>query len=189
MQDWREAHRFTHDRAGDGKPPAGQRERAARRGIAIRESGPCQFCGAAVSGGVEQCLAWYADVSGRIFQDPAYAAVHLFGVDAHALQHPEIHGRSNNNFHLLSLGVMLERGGSAQAGQRRAFLDRTLSGEIPMPPLDPPPPLQRGAVTVADVYAAATPREHQAQVRAWARAVWDAWAQHHAWAREVLKQL
>ena len=165
------------------------REQAAKRSVTIMDSGPCQFCGAAFTGGVAECMEVYAEVSGRMALGLDYAQVHLITVDAHALQHPEIHGRLNNNFHLVSLAHILERGGSAAMGQRRAFLDSILTGKLPIPPLEPPPPLQRGALTVADVYAAQTPIAHEAAVRAWGQSVWGAWAAYHTWARTILAKL
>jgi hypothetical protein len=40
-------------------------------------------------------------------------------------------------------------------------------------------------LTIADVYGADDPQEHGERVRQWAESVWEAWASHHAWAREA----
>ena len=48
--------------------------------------------------------------------------------------------------------------------------------------LDPPQSL--GEITVLDVYNAEDAASHVAIVNRWARAVWQAWAAHHAMVRE-----
>ena len=89
----------------------------------------CPECGAPVSGGLEGCFALHAEVSGREFGDPAYAAVNLLTADAHALQHPEQHGVNNNAFHLIRLCWLVEHGGDPRIGQGPRWLHRRPSGQ------------------------------------------------------------
>lgn len=53
------------------------------------------------------------------------------------------------------------------------------------------PPAALGDVTVRDVLVATSADAHAELVRAWARSVWDAWAEHHEtirrWADEVAR--
>jgi hypothetical protein len=43
-------------------------------------------------------------------------------------------------------------------------------------------------VTVLDVQGSQTAMEHKANVRLWARSVWNAWAPHHATVREWMRR-
>ena len=84
--------------------------------------------------------------------------------------------------HLMRLCLVYERGMPPAAG--RGVAPRLLS--------QPPgvvwlgPPADRGAVTVADVAAAAGPDEHLVRVDDWGRSVWSAWVPHHATVRRWL---
>lgn len=147
--------------------------------------GPCSRCGALLPGGDEGCWAAFHAILAREYSDPAYAAVNLLTVDAHALQHPEDHGVKNNAFHLLRLCWLLEHGGDPRLGQGPRWLQRRFDGDVALPRLHAP--AQRGAVTVADMNLHASPEEHAAQARRWAQSVWDAWHVHHACARRWLE--
>jgi hypothetical protein len=54
------------------------------------------------------------------------------------------------------------------------------------PELKAPPAGARGSMTVLDVYNAKDPEEHKALSYDWGRSVWDAYATHHAWVRQML---
>jgi hypothetical protein len=135
-------------------------------------------------GGVEGCFALFNEVLAREYSDPAYGAVNLLSVDAHALQHPEDHGIKNNAFHLIRLCWLLEHGGDPRLGQGPAWLQKQFDGNPRLPALTPP--VDRGKVTIADVYGAQTPQDHAECVYRWARSVWEAWRAHHEWARQWL---
>lgn len=164
------------------------RQQAAKKGVTLLATGPCQFCGAAVACGVEQCLDLFASLSALLRAERAYAEVHLFSVDAHALQHPEIHGTLNNHVHLLSLCLMLERQASSAMGTRKPAVEKFLALGRQWPSLDPPPAGRRGSLTVADVVAAPA-EQRPALARLWAGQVWEAWAAHQPWARRTLDRL
>jgi hypothetical protein len=149
---------------------------------------PCACCGAVLPGGDEGCRAAFGEVLAREFSDRAYGAVHLFTVDAHALQHSEWHGPRSNAVHLMRLGWLIERGGSAAIGSRGPLEDVAKRGPLEgWPTLAPP--VARGEVTIADVYAVSAVADHTAIVRRWAESVWAAWSEHHAWARARLAGL
>lgn len=140
----------------------------------------CSQCGAMVPGGADGCFAQFATLNARAYADPAYGAVHLLCVDAHALQHLEDHDPQIVPFHLARLCWMLEFGGDSGLGQEPRWLGSALSGLES--PLRFAPPRTRSTVTIADVMAA-SPEAYAAQVRQWAQAVWDTWAEHHTWMR------
>mgnify|MGYP005753850525 CR=1 FL=1 len=144
----------------------------------------CHLCGARVYEGLKGCYDRYTTLLAREYSDPAFAAVHLYSVDAHALQHGEIHSRGNNATHLLRLCWLVEQGGNphiAGGGSRwlQAWAERA---DVPYLA----PPLRRGALTVMDLVGIEAPEAYAAQARAWAESVWDAWADHQAWARRTL---
>ena len=115
---------------------------------------PCARCGAVVPGGVAGCFALFGQIMALEYSDPAYGAVNLLAVDAHALQHPEDHGVKNNPFHLIRLCWLLEHGGDPRLGQGPRWLQVQFDGNPEIPVLEPP--ADRGKVTVVDVYGAAS---------------------------------
>ena len=92
----------------------------------------------------------------------------------------------NNAFHLIRLCWLLEHGGDPRIGQGPLWLQQQFNGNPPLPTLKPP--AHRGEVTVADVHGAASPDEHAGRVYRWARSVWAAWSEHHAWAQQWLRE-
>ena len=146
----------------------------------------CQCCGAAVAEGVKGCFEHFSALLTRGYNDPRYGAAIFYGVDAHALQHPEIHGKKNNAGHLLRLCWLIEHDAHAHSATVPAWWQRyTARADIPV--LEPPG--QRGSITVADLSDAATPEEYRALMRQWAEAVYAAWAAHHQWARRELARV
>lgn len=80
---------------------------AAKNGITLRDDGPCQFCGANTKRGVHECLEIFNLDSPQIdFSAIENHRYRFLIVDAHALQHPEIHGRWSNHFHLSRLHLI-----------------------------------------------------------------------------------
>ena len=164
------------------------RQQAVKNGVTLVESGPCQFCRAAVERGVAQCLDLLGELAGRVRREREYGAVHLFSVDAHALQHPEVHGRLNNHVHLLSLCLMIERGASSAMGSRKPVVEKFLALGREWPPLAPPPAGERGALNVKDVVSSSIEDRPQL-ARRWGEEVWDAWRVHQPWVRRTLDRL
>ena len=80
-----------------------------KNGVTLLDNGKCQFCGANTKRGIHECL----EIFNLGFQDIDLTKTenHMYRfliVDAHTLQHPEIHGRWNNHFHLLRLHLIFE---------------------------------------------------------------------------------
>ncbi|WP_424963752.1 DUF5946 family protein [Ekhidna sp.] len=83
---------------------------AKKNGVVLYDTGHCQFCGAATKRGVHECV----EIFSLGFQQIDYSRTenHIYrflSVDAHTLQHPEIHGRWNNHFHLTRLHLILRQ--------------------------------------------------------------------------------
>lgn len=148
----------------------------------------CQFCGAAVESGPDSCLLLLAQLAERARAEKIYAQAHLFSVDAHALQHPELHGQLSSRVHLLSLCLTLERGASASIESRKPPVEKFLTLGRDWPSLDAPPAGRRGTLTVRNVLAA-SPSERPFRARQWAEDVWQAWQPHHPWVRRMLDRL
>ena len=147
----------------------------------------CPYCGAAIADGDADCQPLYAEFLYKLYNNPGYAAVAFLTVDAHALQHPEIHGYKNNAFHLLRLYWQLEFGGDALHDRGPRWLQVQFDGKVDVPKLDAP--AQRGAITVADAMRAETVPELAALVQQWGQAVWGAWSQYHDWARQSVTRM
>lgn len=164
------------------------RQQAVKNGVTLVESGACQFCRAAVQHGVAECLDLLGELAGRVHTERDYGAVHLYSVDAHTLQHPEIHGRLNNHVHLMSLCLMLERGASAALGTRKPAVQKFLALGREWPPLAPPAIGERGVLTVKEIVGASA-EERPALARRWGEEVWNAWRVHQPWVRRTLDRL
>lgn len=146
----------------------------------------CQCCGARVAEGLKGCFELFAELGLRRYNDPAGDPPFFYGVDAHALQHPEVHGKKNNAADLLRLHWIFAHDAHAHAGTVPRWWQHYLA-HYDVPRLEPP--VARGDVTVVDVAAAATPDEYTVLLRAWAEAVYQAWSLHHDWARRELARV
>jgi len=164
------------------------KEQAAKRNVVLKTEGGCQFCGAQVSGGVDECMEKFAELCGVEFSNPEYRKVHFLSVDAHALQHSEVHGKLNNRFHLLRLFLIFEQGTDWDF-KKSPQLSTLLKQHQIEDELVPPPLLKRGVLTVVDVLKATNAEEHKAFVEKWSRSVYDSWKDYHAWAKETAQKI
>jgi hypothetical protein len=147
----------------------------------------CHLCGAHVSDGVKGCWELISELSIRQYPDGMIGGAGFMGGDAHALQHPEIHGKKNNAAHLLRLHWIFEHNQLAQAGTVPRWWQQYLQGNTNIPVLEPP--RDRGRLTVADVASADSAHEAAARMAQWARSVYAAWSMHHDWARRELARV
>ena len=154
---------------------------AAKNGVDLAQRGPCTLCGADVSDGVMGCQRVFELGFSELLGSADPELYRFLIVDAHALQHAELHGTWSNHFHLTRLHLVLRHGRrwSYKASPR---LSATLDRRKPeLSPLTPPHPKERGAVTVATVRdTASNTAEAQAVVLRWARSVHAAWFASHA---------
>lgn len=150
--------------------------------------GRCELCGAEFEGGSAGCeSAGFGEALIREATDPAYAVVHLLTVDSYALQHSEKHSPRSNAFHLLRLGWLLFGGGDPDVAQKdKGPIPYIMKEYRNFPFLQPPPTGQRG-ITVVEVLKAKDAAGHKDMAYRWGRTVWDAYKDHHLWAKEILK--
>ncbi len=148
-------------------------------------SSRCGQCGAVLPRGAdrpghpdqpssEACFAAYGRVLARCYEDAHLLRVRQLAIDAWAVQHPAPSSRVSNQslaLHLMTLHLFFDEG--VDPGQGPALHKSMMVGRPDYAWLQPP--LDRGAVTVADV----VPPERQ-RLEAWARAAWQAWADHHS---------
>jgi len=141
---------------------------------------------------VPGCWDAFGNVVGREFSGWWVGEVHRLVVDSYAVQHPGEGSRQavqSVGLHLVALHLTLDEAVPNETVTRA--LQRGAKGTVAFTPLAPPE--EPRWMTVLDVLAAATFEEHQAQARAWAASVWEAYRPHHAlvrrWAGEVLAGL
>jgi len=123
------------------------------------------------------CWAAFGRVLEREYSDTRYFGVHRLTVDTYAVQHPgqpSAQSIQSVGVHLIRLHLFLERGLSAEQAND-AMLDAARFKKS-FVRLEPP---LHYAMTVADVFAASAPEQHQQLVRAWAQSAWQAWSAHH----------
>lgn len=144
---------------------------------------PCPACGAPL-GGRAGCQAEFDRLSALAWTSPARGSVHNLVVDAYAMQHPEEYGKSAKSYiaHLTALCFAAEHADDARDYWKIA---RALDGKLTLE--KPALIASRGAVTIADVAAAASDDEHQDRVRAWGHAVWEAYRSQQPLARHWLE--
>ena len=127
----------------------------------------------------------FGRVTVRDFGEFRYPDVHRLIVDTYMSQHPGFAtpaGRRSAAVHLVGLCLVLERGATTKAAG--AALANVFPDKRDIAPLEPVPWL--GELTVASLLDAPDLLAHSARARAWAEAVWRAWAPFHdrvrAWA-------
>jgi len=149
---------------------------AAKHGIALQSTGPCQFCGSSVWGGVAECHQNVHHIAELLdYNDPANYLTRFFSVDALALQHCELHGPWNNYIHFARLVLIFEK-----KTQWNYTLTPLLSNVVNdykrnlSQLLAPPPAGKRSKLTTLDILAAKTPEDCREIVKSWAYSVYQA---------------
>lgn len=161
---------------------------AHKNGVTLLNSGKCQFCGGAYQRGIFECMENYQ--SGNDFLKFNNVENHLFiflSVEAHALQHPEIHGRWNNHFHLTRLNLILEKKINWDYKKSPILSDYLNEYKVGRPNefLNPPIPLNRGIITSKDLVTVSTEEECMKLIKKWAQEVYNAWDKNH----EIVSQI
>jgi hypothetical protein len=136
----------------------------------------CLRCGVETPGEDRSpCLALYHQLSAQTLSDRDPTFPHQLAVDAYAAQHAGPDTKPiTTAFALIGLYLVCERGFTGRQAQRaHMFLGRRRQE---WPRIDPP--VDRGAVTVADVLAAGEDGRNEALPR-WAGSVWAAWRDQH----------
>lgn len=157
---------------------------AKKNGVTLAETGSCQFCGANTKRGVHECLEIFNLGFETIdFSDPQNHKYRFFIVDAHTLQHPELHGRWNNHFHLLRLHLIFtykiawNYSLSPKLSDYLNAYKKNRKDEY----LRPPERLNRGKLTSTDILAVSEdPEKCKIYIEHWAKDVYESWSSHHA---------
>jgi len=158
----------------------------------------CYSCGALVKdipgtphkyiGATAGCWEIYGEILAKEFGEYGYPEpTNRLTVDTYAVQHPGKPGRraiQSVSGHLVSLHLVLEEGWSGPVATRA--IAQILKQADQFIWLEPPSP--SGHITVLDVVKANSLPEHEQLVLAWARDVWQAWAAHHVYVRDLVRQ-
>ncbi|TZF86083.1 hypothetical protein FW774_03215 (plasmid) [Pedobacter sp. BS3] len=158
-------------------------DQATKNGVTLSDKGKCQFCGADYQKGIFDCMDNYNNGLELLdFNNSEYHISRFLSVDAHALQHPEIHGRWSNHFHLTRLNLILDK--NQHWSYKKSPL---LSGYLNEYKLNRqseflavPKPLERGNITAKDLTKATTANECVELIRKWANEVYYAWSLNHS---------
>lgn len=158
-------------------------DQAEKNGVTLLSEGRCQFCGANFQRGIFECMENYN--SGLQLFDFHNSENHIYtflSVDAHALQHPEIHGRWSNHFHLTRLNLILDKKLNWDYKKSPLLSDYLNDYKINRPNefLTLPSPLERGSMTAKDLTKAATGNECAELIKKWATEVYHAWSSNHS---------
>lgn len=132
------------------------------------------------------CWALYAELGARIMTAGTNMVGARHHVDCYAVQHPDgaeydRRQRQSVAVHLTSLCLLVEFGQPpSQASARRGRMSQRVLpalGLADWPYL--PPPLERGAMTAADVHEAKHPEDFDNRLQEWTHSAWFAWNAHH----------
>jgi len=157
---------------------------AQKKGIKLKDYGRCQFCGSNIKGGVFECFDVFNDLQIH-FMDGSGVNQFIF-VDAHCLQHSEVHGKWNNNLHLTRMYLMLEKEIEweySKTSRLSNVLDLYKSShpDILIPAL---PVQERGHVTVMDLIELKQ-KEFESMLFKWANDVYRSYVRFHPSAKVV----
>lgn len=152
-------------------------EQADKNKIILYDKGSCQFCGADYERGIFECMENYNNGLMLDFSNPDFHLTRFMSVDAHALQHPEIHGRWSNHFHLTRLNLIFDKKIAWNYGLSPLLSDYLNKYKVQHPDevLITPKPMERGNITTKDLLNATSIAESIQLVKSWAYAVYESW--------------
>lgn len=157
-------------------------DQANKNGVTLFDKGKCQFCGAEFQKGIFDCMNNYNNGLELIdFNNSENHVYRFLSVDAHALQHPEIHERWSNHFHLTRLNLIIEKNkywDYKTSPLLSNYLNQYKAGN-PNEFLNPPKPLDRGTITTKDFITVKTTEECVKLIKKWAEEVYTAWKENH----------
>ena len=156
---------------------------AEKNGVTLLDKGKCQFCGANTKKGIHECLEifnlGFLDIDFSITENHIYR---FLIVDAHTLQHPEIHGRWNNHFHLTRLHLIFKydiKWTYALSPKLSDYLNKYKVHKQDEY-LTPPKILERGNITTTDIIGKCTNETVcKDLIKKWALEVYNKWHAHH----------
>jgi hypothetical protein len=165
---------------------------AKKNGVVLLDKGKCQFCGANTERGIHECL----EIFNLGFQeiDFSNSENHIFRfliVDAHTLQHPEIHERWSNHFHLSRLHVTFNYDVKWTYELSPKLSDYLNKYKIHKQDeyLNPPELLGRGKITSTDIKERSSNEiECKNLITKWAKEVYEKWMVHHYIVDKIAKR-
>lgn len=156
---------------------------AEKNGIVLQEHGKCQFCGANTARGIHECMELFN--LGFQFLDYSKKENHRYrflSVDAHTLQHPEIHGRWSNHFHLTRQHLMFAYNvewNYSLSPRLSDYLNAYKSNKIDEF-LQPPAVFKRGKITATYIiHNSKNESQCQQLVEEWGKQVYKSWNTYH----------
>jgi len=159
-----------------------------KNGVKLLDEGCCQFCGADYQKGIFDCMDNYNHGLQLLnFNDSEHLLPRFLSVDAHALQHPEIHGRWSSHFHLTRLHLILvhkQTWDYKKSPRLSDFLNEyklNRSNEF----LAVPKQLDRGKTTAKDLIKTTTANECVELIQKWADEVYLSWSSNHSIASQI----
>jgi hypothetical protein len=158
-------------------------DQANKNGVPLIDKGRCQFCGADYQKGIFDCINNYNHGLQLLdFNNPEHDISRFLSVDAHALQHPQIHGRWSNHFHLTRLNLILDKKQTWDYKKSPMLSDYLNVYKLnrPSESLSIPKPLERGKTTSKDLIKATTANECVELIKKWADAVYHSWSSSHS---------
>jgi predicted transcriptional regulator YdeE len=163
-------------------------DQAAKNGVVLLDKGICQFCGADYQRGVFECMENYNNALECFdFNDSRNHLFRFLSVDAHALQHPEIHGRWSNHFHLTRLHLILNKKQTWDYNKSPLlsdYLNRYKSNKQ-NEFLKAPESLNRGKITAKDLNKVTTAEECAQLIIKWAEEVYHSWSSSHGTVSQI----
>ncbi|WP_106793441.1 DUF5946 family protein [Aquimarina sp. Aq78] len=164
---------------------------AEKNGVILLANGKCQFCGANTKRGIHECL----EIFNLGFQNIDFSNIenHSYRfliVDAHTLQHPEIHGRWSNHFHLSRLHLVFNYNVKWTYDLSPKLSDYLNTYKVHKQDeyLNPPKTLERGNITTTDIIENSTNEtECKSIIKNWALEVYNSWNTHHSIVDNIAK--
>lgn len=163
-------------------------DQAAKNGVKLQDKGRCQFCGAEYQKGIFDCMENYNHGLQILdFNNREHHLARFLSVDAHALQHPEIHGRWSHHFHLTRLTLILDKKQVWDYKKSPLLSDYLNNYKINRPKeiLALPNLLERGRITAKDLTKAKTADECVELIKRWAYEVYHSWKSSHSIVTEI----
>lgn len=156
---------------------------AEKNGVTLYETGPCQFCGALTKRGVHECVEIFnLGFLNFDFSRQENHKYRFYLVDAHTLQHPEIHGRWNNHFHLTRLHLIFKYNlsWSYDLSPKLSEVLNKYKKDNQDEYLLPPEVLKRGKMTSSTILKFAEDNDAcKDQIENWAKEVYHLWNDEH----------
>ncbi|MGY6648383.1 DUF5946 family protein [Wenyingzhuangia sp. IMCC45574] len=165
---------------------------AAKNNLELLEEGNCQFCGAGTKRGVHECVEIFSlGFKSVDFSLPKNYFYRFLVVDAHTLQHSELHGRWSNHFHLTRLHLIFKYN-VIWTYKLSPKLSETLNQyklKREEEYLLSPKVLERGKITSVDVLNVSYNQgacKHK--IEEWAKEVYFVWGDYHKMVDKIAQE-